>query len=283
MIDSVILPVAGKGTRLMPMTQVLPKPLFPLVTAGGRVVCVLHILLEQIHSAAIERVALIVSPGQQTLIERYLTGLETAARDRLPRHIQFIEQTEARGFGDAVWLGREFVGQKPFVILLGDHLHVSPPGTDTCLTQVAQAFARFSGDAMIGVHSVGRDEVHKVGLVKGELMEEPVYRCADFVEKPSPEIARQRLTTPGMKPDTFLGHCGIYVFSPLIFKFLEQEQSRCRGGTGEVELAAAQSRLLQADPANYFLCRIRGSAYDMGTVTGYQNTFRAYGWGPGDG
>ncbi|MFC1766536.1 sugar phosphate nucleotidyltransferase, partial [Planctomycetota bacterium] len=232
---------------------------------------------------AIERVALIVSPGQQALIDMYLTGLEPVARTQLPEHIDFIEQTEARGFGDAVWLGRDFVGQDPFAVLLGDHLHVSLPGADTCLTQVVQAFSRFSGNAMIGVHAVDLKEVQKVGLVKGELLEEPVYRCVDFVEKPAPEVARQRLTTSGLKPDTFLGHCGIYVFSSQIFSHLEQEQQVCSSEEGEVELAAAQHHLLQADPENYFLCRIHGNAYDMGTVTGYKRTLQAYGWKNRDG
>jgi UTP--glucose-1-phosphate uridylyltransferase len=275
-IGSVILPVAGKGTRLMPETSVLPKPLFPLAGCNDRVTCVLHVLLAQIHEAGIARVALIVSPGQAEMIDRYLDSLEPAARQSLPADIATIEQTVPRGFGDAVLCGRAFTQDKPFAVLLGDHVHIAATGRCCCLKQVTDAFERIGGAAMVGVYGVGIDEVAKIGVVKGGAADGGVYRCLDFVEKPDPTTARQRLSTPGLAPDRFLGHCGIYVFSPEIFTYLEQDRRDRHAAAGEIELATAQSRLLRDHPQEYHLYKIEGSAYDMGTPSGYRRTLMVF-------
>jgi UTP--glucose-1-phosphate uridylyltransferase len=275
-IHSVILPVAGKGTRLMPQTSVLPKPLFPLAGRNDRVTCVLHVILAQVHAAGIARVALIVSPGQAETISRYFDSLEPAARRALPADIATIEQTTPRGFGDAVLCGRAFTEDRPFAVLLGDHVHVAAAGQPCCLKQVADAFTRVGGAAMVGVHEVGIDDVAGVGLVKGGAASGRVYRCLDFVEKPDRVTAQRRLCTPGLAPDCFLGHCGIYVFSPAIFAYLEQDRRDKQGAPGEVELAAAQSKLLRDYPADYCLYKIEGNAYDMGTPSGYRRTLMVF-------
>lgn len=274
-VDSVIIPVAGKGTRLLPQTSVLPKPLFPLVGRNDRVTCVLHVILAQVRAAGIARVALIVSPGQAEMISQYFGSLAPPARDLLPAEITTIEQTTARGFGDAVLCGREFAGDEPVAVLLGDHVHVAAAGRPCCLRQVTEAFADTGGVAMIGVHEVGIEEVAKVGLVRGGHLEGSVYRCLDFVEKPNADVARGRLRTPDLATDRFLGHCGIYVFSPEIFTYLEQDRAH-GGSTGEIELAAAQAKLLQDHPDGYNLYKIDGRAYDMGTPSGYRRTLIAF-------
>ncbi len=276
MIQRVILPVAGKGTRLMPETSVLPKPLFPLVGRNDRVTCVLHVILKEIHAAGIARVALIVSPGQAEMIARYLDSLGPGARRSLPADVVTIEQTAPRGFGDAVWRGRAFTEGRSFAVLLGDHIHVTTPGEPCCLRQVTEAFEKTGGVAMVGVHKVGIQEVGKVGLVKGAGLGGRVYRGVDIVEKPDPATARQRLRTPGLAPDSFLGHCGIYVFSPEVFVCLEREEQDQQGTSVEIELAAAQSRLLRDHPQDYYLYEVAGRTYDMGTPSGYRRTLMAF-------
>jgi UTP--glucose-1-phosphate uridylyltransferase len=274
-VGSVIIPVAGKGMRLMPVTGVLPKPLFPLVGCNDRVTSVLGVILAQVRLAGISRVALIVSPGQEEMIARYLDGLEAPARALLPTEIAMIEQTTARGFGHAVLCGREFAGAEPFAVLLGDHVHVSDKGSPCCLEQVVSAFARTGGVAMVGVHEVGIDEVSKVGLVKGEPSDAGVYRCLDFVEKPDLATARRRLLTSGLETDRFLGHCGIYVFDPKIFTYLEADSHKPEAA-GEIELATAQAKLLKDYPDGYNLYKIDGRAYDMGTPSGYRRTLMVF-------
>ena len=189
--------------------------------------------------------------------------------------ITMIEQAAARGFGDAVLCGREFAGAGPFAVLLGDHVHVAAAGQPCCLKQVADAFSASDGVAMIGVHDIGIDEVEKVGLVRGGQPDGRAYRCLDFVEKPDPTTARQRLQTPGLATDRFLGHCGIYVFGPEIFAYLE-EDSRRDDAAGEIELAVAQAKLLRDYSDGYNLYKIEGNAYDMGTPSDYRRTLMVF-------
>jgi len=219
--------------------------------------------------SCIDDVALVVLPGQKDLFKRYLSCLSDYDRLQIPSHITYVEQPEPLGFGDAVLKARNFVGKEPFVLLLGDHVHVANVGTDTCLAQVLNAFAAFGGKTMVGVHRVPASELDKVGVVKGKPLSDGVFHCVDFIEKPDLKVARKRLSTPGLPPDVFLGHCGIYAFTPRIFDCLLDEERYVANHGGEVELAGAQARLLEKFPDTYYLMEISGRAYDTGVPTGY--------------
>ncbi len=276
-IRKVVIPVAGAGSRLMPMTHVLPKALFPVVLGSTGVKAVLHVLLEQVCNAGIDEVVLVVSAGQRRLIEAYLDGVSPPERGTLPRRLMYVEQDGPRGFGDAVLQSRRFIRDQPFAILLGDHITVPDAGAEPCLTQVLHAFDQMAGKAMIGVHEVAADGVSEVGVAAGRHVVDNIYRCFDFVEKPDPAVAQERLVTEGLPVGRFLGHCGVYLFTPDIFGFIEQAGRAAEKRGGEVELAAGQHRLLDEHPGEYFLCRIQGRAYDMGTPKGYLRTLVALG------
>jgi UTP--glucose-1-phosphate uridylyltransferase len=274
MVSKAVIPIAGKGTRLMPVASVLPKALFPLVQ-GDKVKAVLQVILDQVAQARISQIALVVSPGQAEVVSRYLAAAALDGKGGVQGTVTYIEQKVALGFGDAVLAARDFVGGEPFALLLGDHLHVASPGDPPCLAQVVDAFDRTGPAAMIGVQDVGPEELSYVGVTRGQHLAGAVYRCTDFVEKPDPDTARGRLRTEGLAPDRFLAHCGIYVFGPRIFECLLEEQAAKRTRGREVELAGAQSILLRRSPQEYLLCRINGRAYDMGTPAGYARTWQA--------
>ena len=123
-----VVPIAGKGTRLEPMTKVVPKALFPMVDRSKKVRAVLQVLLEEIGQVGIEDVAVIISSGQKNTVKAYLDVIRELNARTLPSRICFLEQKEPRGFGDAVSRAREFVNDEPFLLLLGDHIHISNPG-----------------------------------------------------------------------------------------------------------------------------------------------------------
>ena len=277
LIHKAIIPVAGLGTRLLPVTSVLPKALLPLIGYDGRIKSVLQVILEQVIAAGIDDVALVISPGQAEMLERYLNAARSMENSTPLPHILFIEQTSPRGFGDAVLCGAGFVGREPFLVLLGDHIQIAKKGAEPCIHQVINAFERVEGAAMVGVHEVTESELSRVGVAKGELLGEGIYRCVDFVEKPGVEAAIRRLRTPGLGEGIFLGHCGIYAFSSEISDCLQEEVQNKSDSGGEVELASAQQRLLQRHPMDYYLFRIAGKAYDTGTPQGYLTTLQAMG------
>ena len=272
-----VIPVAGRGSRLRPLTHVLPKVLFPVVLGGVRVKAVLQILLEQVRDAGVDEVILVVSTGQRPSIEAYLEGIFLSEGQPLARRLVYVEQDRPRGFGDAVLQTRPFVVGEPFAVLLGDHIAVPEAGAAPCLAQVLDAFEQRGPKAMIGVQEVAAERVSEVGVVAGQPVAAGVYRCLDFIEKPTPAVAREHLVTEGLPAGRFLGHCGVYVFAADIFTFLERAGRAAEEHGGEVELAAAQRALLDAHPDEYLLCRIRGKAYDMGTPRGYWRTLLALG------
>ena len=261
----------------MPLTSVVPKALFPLVNRQGYVRVVLHVLLEELRQAGIDNVCIIISPGQEEIVRRYLDAARSSCWASLPSQISFAEQREPRGFGDAVLQAKGFVGGEPFVLLLGDHVQISSSGKPSCISQMVEAFRKIGPRSMVGVHGVDEAVIHTMGVATGVLIEERVFRCTEFVEKPDKEIARRRLRTEGLPEGRYLAHCGIYIFDPEIFGCLQEEESQVEESGKELELAAAQVRLLQRYPESYYLYRIEGKAYDMGNPEGYLRAFTAIG------
>ena len=276
-IRKAIIPIAGKGSRLIPLTSVLPKALFPVVCYDKEVRSIIHVLLNELRQAGIDNVCIIVSPGQEDVVRQYLSAARRSCRVSLSSQISFVEQREPKGFGDALLQAKGFVGEEPFVLLLGDHVRVGTVETLSCIRQVLQAFDHMEGKAMVGVHGVDEAVIHTMGVATGVLIEERVFRCTEFVEKPDKEIARRRLRTEGLPEGRYLAHCGIYIFDPEIFGCLQEEESQVEESGKELELAAAQVRLLQRYPESYYLYRIEGKAYDMGNPEGYLRAFTAIG------
>ena len=277
MIGKALIPVGGKGTRLRPLTSVVPKALFPLVDGGGRIKTVLHVICEQAIEAGANRIGVVVSPWQNDMIRRYFAAAESNF-GKLPAVIEYITQASPEGFGDAVLQGRGFVGEEPFLLLLGDHIQLAANGKPPCSLQVAQAFDAADAEAMVGMQEVSKDELSKVGVAKGVPIGQDLYRCSCIVEKPDLSTAREKLVTDGLGEDTFLGHCGIYIFSPEIFDCIAQVSTTAQKRAKEVELADAQALLLKKYPERYYLYKIAGRAYDLGTPGGYadaQTVFRS--------
>lgn len=269
MVRKALVPIAGLGTRVGPLARAVPKALFPLVDDQGRVRPVVQIIMDEAISAGIERLGLIVSPAHVDLLRRYFT----AARKEMDRDpaewVEYITQPSPAGFGEAVARGAHFVGDEPFMLLLGDHVHRQTPGARPCAQQVAEAHDKLGGLAVVGMQCVGADELPKVGACRGEPVHNNYYRCAEFIEKPSLDMARKRLVTPGLPPDQYLAHCGIYIFTPEIFQCLTRLTLTDRPMGQEIQLADAQTMLLAEHPKDYFLVRIDGHSYDTGSPEGY--------------
>jgi len=277
MLTKAVIPIAGTGSRMMPLSSVIPKAMLPLPCSDTSMLPVVHWILAEARSCGIEDALLIISPSQREIVERYLDQVPQDAPPRLPRQISLTVQEKPRGFGDAVARGEDFVGKDPFMLLLGDHVYLPQSDTESCSSQVRSAFEKHQGAAMIGVQAVGCDELPRVGVPAGDPIRERTYRCTDFVEKPDQVTASKRLRTPGLGDAQFLAHCGIYVFTPEIFQCLSQLSPGSSESPGkELQLADAQSLLLERHGNDYFLYRIEGRAYDTGTPQNYAKAVAAF-------
>jgi len=260
----------------MPITTVVPKAMFPLVDERNEIFSVLHVICQQAASAGIESIGIVVSLWQTAMIQGYFETVRQSHPSLLPIDIEYLVQASPKGFGEAVMKAADFIGDEPFMLLLGDHIYVEDSNKPSCPTQVAKAFDSVGGVAMIGMRPVSTHELSKVGVARGVQIQQDIYRCTDFVEKPDPVTAQQRLITEGLSKGTFLAHCGIYIFSPEVFDYLVAVSAMAQKAGKEVELAEAQAVLLKRYPEKYFLCKIAGRAYDIGTPAGYANAVAAF-------
>ena len=276
MIRKAVIPVAGRGTRLMPVTSVVPKALFPLVDNHNRIRSALHIICEQVLSAGVEQIGVVVSPWQIKMLQQYFEAVQENYEGGASVYLKYITQPEPAGFGDAVSRASDFVGDEPFMLLLGDHICIENKTKPPCTVQVAKAFDSVLAAAMIGMQQVSINELEKVGVATGVQLRRNIYRCTDFVEKPDLSTAQKRLATEGLPKDRFLAHCGIYIFTPEIFDCLSQVGAEAQKTGREIELADAQSLLLKKHPDRYFLYKIAGKAYDIGTPAGYAVAQKAF-------
>lgn len=265
MIQKAVIPIAGLAKRMAPYSAAVPKAMLPLVRHGV-LRPVIHWILADAKSAGIDEVGVVASPEQTQMLENYWKAATEADGDDLP-NIQILLQDRPAGFGDAILQAAQYVGSEDFALLLGDHVYVSS-GAQPCIAQVTRAHDEHPGAAMIGVQAVPEAELCRVGTAAGDPISDRVYCCGAFVEKPSIDIARARLRTSGLADGQYLGHCGIYVFQSAVFDCL-REIAGTQLPDRELELADAQSLLLERFGESCFLFHISGQALDVGSPRGY--------------
>ena len=280
MITKAVIPVAGLGTRMLPISAVVPKCLLPLTDAAGRCRAAIHWLVAAARDAGVVEAAVVVSPAQHERLACYFQAArgEAGYADADPPlpTLHFVVQDRPLGFGDAVLRAEPFVGRYPFLLLLGDYIHTWPSGAESCIAQVARVFATHNPTAMIGMQPVGEADLGRVGVARGVpmanedaemIMPAPtIFRAVEFIEKPTPSEAHERLVTPGLPEGQFLAHAGIYAFTSEIFTPLSHVRP---DEHGEISFAAAQRKLLERHPKDYLLCQIIGQAHDLGHPAGY--------------
>jgi UTP--glucose-1-phosphate uridylyltransferase len=285
MIRKAVIPIAGLGTRMAAVTGGLPKALLPLTDAHGRSRPVLYHLMREAAAAGADDVCLVVSPWQSGHIAKCLRALGEQAPDGretepagLWSRARLVAQPSPKGFGDAVAAAEEFVGGEPFLLLLGDTLHLPTCGEAAPAAQVAACFkARAGASAVVGMQVVGEDQLALVGVATGEPLGGGLYRCTAVAEKPSPEEARARFACADLPAGRFLAHAGIYAFSPEIFSCLREVARGAEAASREVGLTEAQALLLAARPGGYYLCTVAGETFDAGSPAGYKLAMDAFG------
>jgi UTP--glucose-1-phosphate uridylyltransferase len=159
--------------------------------------------------------------------------------------------------------------------MLGDHVYISAT-KDRCARQLINVYEEFPGtSAVSGVQPTVESQLHLFGTIRGNPIDAQrgIYAAELIVEKPSIELARQQLTTPGVPAGNYLSHFGLHVFSPGIFESLEHLMANNLREKGEIQLTAAQEHLRQQPSAGRYLCAInQGQRCDTGIPYGLMET-----------
>jgi len=230
-------------------------PLQTLIQDGAEK-SVLNILIEQALSANIGEICVVVWPGDEA---RY-----AQAAGSLAGAVRFVaQQHPPRGYGHAIYCARDFVGQEPFLHMVGDHLYVSTvkPGVQR-LVELAEA----ESCSASGVQPTRESLLSRFGAVAGRRVSgrTGVYRIETVIEKPTPTEAEQRLMVPGIRAGYYLCFFGLHVFTPTLMGILARLLAA--DPAQPLTLSAALAELARQE--QYLALEDTGKRYDLGARYG---------------
>ncbi|QCJ44767.1 UTP--glucose-1-phosphate uridylyltransferase GalU [Bacillus sp. S3] len=261
-VRKAIIPAAGLGTRFLPATKAMPKEMLPIVDKPT-----IQYIIEEAVASGIEDIIIVTGKGkraiedhfdfapelEQDLIEKNKTDLlEKVRYSTNLADIHYIRQKEPKGLGHAVWCARNFIGDEPFAVLLGDDIVQSET---PCLKQLINVYDE-TYSSVIGVQTVPNDETYRYGIVEPSVKEGSMYQVKNLVEKPK----------PGTSPSN-LAIMGRYILTPEMFMYLEQQEP---GAGGEIQLTDAIQKLNQIQ--RVFAYDFEGKRFDVGEKIGFVKT-----------
>lgn len=286
-VRKAVVPAAGYGTRLFPATKAVKKELFPVIGQDGRARPVILAIAEEALSAGLEEMGVVVQAEDRPVFEdffnaplapEHLSKMTVPDREYerelsdLGRHVHLLIQDSQEGFGHAVHCARSWVGEEPFLLLLGDHLYTSDTRV-SCARQMIEAFGR-AGHSVVGLMPTPIDQCRHYGCVAGIWRQEGVLSITRFVEKPDPEYAREHLRMEGLPEDQVLALFGQYVLMPRIFSLLGERIASNLREQGEFQLTSCLEQLRQEDDFTGVV--IRGRRFDVGNPAAYRQTLAEF-------
>ncbi|PSN83404.1 hypothetical protein B9Q11_05115 [Candidatus Marsarchaeota G2 archaeon ECH_B_SAG-F08] len=252
-IRKAVIPAAGLGTRLYPLTRVQPKEMLPIVDRP-----VIHYVVKLAVDAGLDQILMIVGATKNAIIDYFdKSKLDEKFEDNELKafpDIYFVRQKELKGLADAVRYAEGFVGNEPFVLLLGDTLYVSEG--ENVVSQLLRVYEEMRS-TLVMVEEVEWEEVSRYGVIKGKKLRENLWKVEHMVEKPRREDAPSNLAITGA-----------YILTPKIFRYIERISP---GAGGEYQLTDALA--LQCKDETVLAYKFQGKRYDTGTLEGWLKTF----------
>ena len=254
-VRKAVIPVAGMGTRFLPVTKSVPKEMLPIIDKPT-----LQYIVEECVNSGIEEILFITSPYKRNVEDHFDQSFELETR--LERNnklkeleivkniskmckIYYIRQGEPLGSGHAIKLAKSFVGNEPFAVLYGDDLMKSETPV---LKQLIEVYEKYDAN-VIGIQEVDKNLVYKYGIIEFETEN----KIKSIIEKPSIEEA----------PSNFAG-LGRYIVKPEIFDELDKLD---KGKGNEYQFTDGMLNLMNSQ--DFYACKFKGTYYDIGNQLGY--------------
>ena len=269
-VRKAIIPAAGLGTRFLPATKALAKEMLPIVDKPT-----IQFIVEEARKSGIEDIVVVDGKNKRSIEDHFHSNpelednLRAKHKDDMLKlveettdiNIYFIRQSHPRGLGDAVLTARDFIGDEPFVVMLGDDLN-NIINTGNALTQELIDSYHQTGASTLAVMRVPHEDTAKYGVINPSAeVEKGLYNVTSFVEKPDPKDAPSDLAIIGR-----------YVFTPEIFDVLAKTKP---GKGGEIQLTDAINTLNKTQ--RVFAHEYKGDRYDVGNKFGWIQTNVEYG------
>ena len=261
-IRKAVIPVAGMGTRFLPVTKSIPKEMLPIIDKPT-----LQYIVEECVNSGIEEILFITSPYKKNIEDHFDQSFELETRleknNKLKElkiirniskmcKIYYTRQGEPLGSGHAIKLAKSFVGNEPFAVLYGDDLMKSDIPV---LKQLINVYEKYDAN-VIGVQEVDKNLVYKYGIIDFE----NENKIKSIVEKPNIDEA----------PSNFAG-LGRYIVKPEIFEELEKLD---KGKSDEYQFTDGMLNLMKKQ--DFYACKFKGTYYDIGNQLGYLKANIAY-------
>ncbi|MFW3544049.1 UTP--glucose-1-phosphate uridylyltransferase GalU [Staphylococcus caprae] len=265
-IKKAIIPAAGLGTRFLPATKAMPKEMLPILDKPT-----IQYIVEEASRAGIEDIIIVTGKHKRAIEDHFDNQkelemvLEEKGKTELLEKVQYstelanifyVRQKEQKGLGHAIYSARQFIGDEPFVVLLGDDIVES----DTpAIKQLMEVYEE-TGNSVIGVQEVPESDTHRYGIIDPLSKEGRRYEVKKFVEKPKQGTAPSNLAIMGR-----------YVLTPEIFDYLKTQK---KGAGNEIQLTDAIERM--NNDHQVFAYDFIGNRYDVGEKLGFVKTTIEY-------
>ena len=268
-VRKAVIPVAGYGTRFLPFTKAVPKPMLPILNKPA-----LQVISEEVVNSGITDILFIVGYKKEILESHFDAApeLEKMLKEKgkddflkevvYPEHMAnftYIVQEVQNGTASAVQLAKDFVGNEPFAVLFGDDVMFNEKRP--VIGQLADVYEKY-GKTVLGCKRVSMDVISKYASVEfDKVLEDDVYNMVKVTEKPKREEAKSDLAPLGR-----------YVCSPKIFDIIENLKP---GANGEYQFTDALDIIARSEGALAYV--FDGTRYDMGDRFGYLKANIEYG------
>ncbi|AGY81029.1 UTP--glucose-1-phosphate uridylyltransferase GalU [Carnobacterium inhibens] len=266
-VRKAIIPAAGLGTRFLPATKAMAKEMLPIVDKPT-----IQFIVEEAINSGIEDILIVTGKSKRPIEDHFDSNPELEANLKAKGKMEllelveettglnlfFVRQSYPKGLGDAVLQAKAFVGNEPFVVMLGDDLMEDEvPLTKQLINGYDKTHA-----SNIAVMKVPHEETSKYGIIDIEgQVDESTYNVRRFVEKPNPEDAPSDLAIIGR-----------YLLTPEIFDILDTQEP---GAGNEIQLTDAIDTLNKTQ--RVFAHEFKGTRYDVGDKFGFLKTSIQYG------
>jgi UTP--glucose-1-phosphate uridylyltransferase len=243
-IRKAVIPAAGLGTRFLPATKSQPKEMLAVVDKPA-----IQYVVEEAQRAGIDDVLVVTSRGKSTLEDHFDRSPElehhlerTGKEEQLAEvrkvaglaSVHYVRQQEPLGFGHAVLMAREHVGDHPFVVMVGDEIVPAPEGDEDQLIGRMIEIHEDTGGSVLAVQEVPKEDISSYGIVDIEELEGDHAHIRGIVEKPAVADAPSSLASRGR-----------YLFTPGIFDAIERTEP---GVGGEIQLTDGIQLLAEKEP-----------------------------------
>ncbi|PTE93589.1 UTP--glucose-1-phosphate uridylyltransferase [Staphylococcus equorum] len=266
LIKKAIIPAAGLGTRFLPATKAMPKEMLPILDKPT-----IQYIVEEAAKAGIEDIIIVTGKHKRSIEDHFdnQKELEMILEDKgktdlLEKvhystslaNIFYVRQKEQKGLGHAIYSARQFIGNEPFAVLLGDDIVESETPAIKQLMNVYEE----TGKSVIGVQEVPDSETHRYGIIDPLEKLGLKYKVKQFVEKPKQGTAPSNLAIMGR-----------YVLTPEIFDYLKSQKE---GAGNEIQLTDAIERM--NSESQVYAYDFKGNRYDVGEKLGFVKTTIEY-------